>query len=94
MTQEQIDAWKHISEKLDAVWPFKRIMVPKHLLERYNNEFLGGAHGKLVEYAITVKKEVEVTDDMIWEAMIAMKDMRHTKESNPPHTGLEKRTLV
>ena len=94
MSEEEIDAWKHISEELDRIWPFKRVMVPKHLLDRYNKEFYADSGVKMAEYAITVKKEVEVTDDMIWEAMTFMKKIDWDAETNPPSTGLEKRTLV
>lgn len=69
MDQKVIDSWKHLSDLLDQIWPYKRVGAPLDLIEKYNNT-VGKENGVLMkQFAITIDKNVEPTDDMIWEAM-------------------------
>lgn len=69
MDQEVADAWKHISEQLDEIWPFKRVSAPAHLIEKYNDTIGKQSGTEMRDFAVTVDKGTEVTDDLIWEAM-------------------------
>ena len=69
MDQKVVDAWKHISEQLDQIWPYKRVVAPAHLIEKYNNSVGKQTGMEIIQFAVTVEKGVDVTDDQIWEAM-------------------------
>lgn len=84
---------KKFIEKMDKAYPFKRVSAPKHLIDRWNEE-VGSKNGQeMREIAFTVNKDAEIDDDMIWDMMTkTATDME--RESNPPHTGKEKKKLV
>lgn len=87
----KLDLGDYISKMNDA-YPFKRISAPKHLIDRWNSE-IGKHRGETVtQMAFTVDKNAVINDDDIWKMMTYTATMSE-KEHNPPHTGLEKRTL-
>lgn len=57
---------------LDEAWPFKRVVVPKHLLDEFNE----GRKEQTVQMAFTVAKDVEVTEEMIRDFMSKMDAIR------------------
>lgn len=84
-------------EELEEIWPYKRISLPEHLIEKWN-ETIGKEKGQeLREMAFTVAKDAEIDDDMLWDLMTKTYDVTRLDpdaEHNPPETGLEKRTLI
>lgn len=99
MDQKAIDAWKHISEQLDEIWPYKRISAPLHLIEKYNNTIGKETGVEMKQFAVTVKKETDVTEDLIWEAMAMKVGVEPTvfndsnRYGNPPVTNQPPRNL-
>jgi hypothetical protein len=49
---------------IDEVWPYKRVKAPQHVLDAIN----GDSEERLVEFAITVARDVEVTDQTFIDA--------------------------
>jgi hypothetical protein len=54
-------------DAIEEIWPFKRIKAPQHLIDKYNETF---KDKKYVDFAITVDKNAEVTDDELWDMMV------------------------
>lgn len=91
---EDVKKMIEVLKALDEAYPFKRVRVPKHLLDRYNEEF--GGEVVVKEMAFTFAKGTEVSEDEIWDFMLKMREIAKTAkpvEFGPPVTGLPKRTL-
>jgi hypothetical protein len=93
MDQKTVDAWKHISEQLDQIWPYKRVVAPSHLIEKYNDTIGKESGMQMTQFAVTVDKGTEVSDDLIWEAMTMKVGVEPTvfddssRFGNPPVAG-------
>ena len=87
-------------KQLKAAWPFKRVSASKELLDRYNAQF----NENIIEFAITVNDDTEVSDALIWKAMTSRKrwakhatpldfdDLR--LKSAPPDTAMPKKSIT
>lgn len=84
----------NILREMDAAWPFKRIVVPEHLLRRWNAENSVNSNRQLVNVAFTVSKDFEITDESIWEMLNERPKIVPSRISNPPNTGMKKRSLM
>ena len=84
----------NIFRKLDAAWPFKRIVVPENLLRRWNAEHGVNSNRQLVNVAFTVSKDFEVTEESIWAMLNEQPKIVSSRISNPPNTGMKKRSLM
>jgi hypothetical protein len=69
---------KEALDLMDNAWPFKRVKASKELLDRFNK--LSGEQVTL-EFAVTVRRDVEVTEQMLWDALVEAK--RISKEEKP-----------
>jgi hypothetical protein len=58
-----------ILNQIDELWPFRRVVAPDHLVQRWNEQFSDEKGQILKEVAFTVDKGAVVTDDMLWEMM-------------------------
>jgi hypothetical protein len=70
---------------------FKRVDVPVHLIERFNDEYFEA----LVSMSITISEEHADDEEAIWEAMAIVHSHMVSEKlvDNPPRTGQEKRTI-
>jgi hypothetical protein len=66
-----------ILNQIDELWPFRRVVAPDHLAQRWNEQFSDEKGQILKEVAFTVDKGAEVTDDMLWKMMTT--DFKVTK---------------
>lgn len=93
MTNEEAEAFERLLNDLHDMIPFKRIVVPKHLLERWDEAQGDGRVTK--ELAFTVDKDFEATDEELWDLMMKTKEsIKDAKEIAPPTTGLKKTKLM
>ena len=91
-------------QELAKAWPYKRIVIPKHLLKRWDEERGDGMVTK--EMALTVDKDFDISDDeQLWELMLKLRESTKNakplrfndlklRESKPPKTGVEKTKLI
>lgn len=78
------------------------ISVPEHLLARYNKEY--GVEVRRMHFTVPVG--TQMSDDEIWDMMVQLKrisenstpldfgDYLALEKSNPPKTGVDKRSLL
>lgn len=84
MSDEFSPEFIELMKKSMEAWPYKRIVVPQHMLDRYNAEF--GKDGQhTVSLAVTVAKDATFTEEEFWDLLVKTRDA--TKDATPLDFG-------
>ena len=88
MTEEKMEELRRILAEIADSSPFKRVVVDKETLQRWNL-----ANGKnLTGAAFTVEKSFEVTEKSVWDLLCGT--MGQIDFSKPSKTDCEKTKLI